>query len=74
LFDKQQWDTFSRYVHKAVLGGSGKIKQIHPLDNEETINFACLEFFLKIVRSRIDFSRRHFEVVSDFHNFSYSLR
>ena len=47
---------------------SGKIEQIHPLDDEKSVDIVLPEFMLNVERARLDFGSRHFELIGKVHN------
>jgi hypothetical protein len=48
LFDKQDRLALYRDIHTAVLGGTGKVKQIHPLHDKKPINVVMLKLLLEV--------------------------
>jgi hypothetical protein len=56
-----------RDIHIAVLGGSGKIKQIHPLYDEKPIDVVLSKGALDIQPARFNFECRYFVRICEFH-------
>ena len=67
LFDKQNRLALHRDIHIAVLGGSGKIKQIHALNDKKPIDVVLSDLLLDLQPAPFNFRCRYFVRICEFH-------